>query len=146
MTMGETTKVGYEKPIPLKTQDNHPYWDGADQHELVLQKCKSCNEYAHPPGPSCTKCGSTDLYWESQGSTVLGKVYSYVVSYRPFLPGFQNDCPLIIAVVELEHLPQLKIIGNVLNCSPDDIQVGLPVKMIWQYITEDRAIPQWVQA
>ncbi|MFB7640973.1 Zn-ribbon domain-containing OB-fold protein [Peribacillus butanolivorans] len=135
----------FQKPIPLKTQDNSPYWDGADRHELILQKCKSCNEYSHPPGPSCAKCGRTELRWESQGSDINGKVYSYIVSYRPFLPGFQDDLPLIIAIVELNKLPQVKLIGNILQCSPDDIGIGMPVKMVWKEITEDRSLPQWTQ-
>lgn len=141
--MSEETKVKYEKPIPLKTMDNTPYWDAADRHELVLQKCTCCNAYNHPPGPSCTSCGSQDVTWESQGNDIRGKVYTYVVSYRPFLPGFQNDIPLVIAVVELDNLPEVKIIGNVLNATAQDIEVGTEVKMVWVDINDDRAIPQW---
>lgn len=134
-----------QKPIPVKTQDNSPYWDGADRHELILQKCNSCQEYSHPPGPSCAKCGGTELSWESQGSEISGKVYSYIISYRPFLPGFQDDLPLIIAIVEIDKLPNVRLIGNVLQCSTDDIQIGLPVKMIWKELTEERSLPQWIQ-
>ncbi len=135
----------YQKPIPVKTQDNQPYWDAADRHELMLQKCETCHAYNHPPGPACAKCGSTELSWENQGTTITGKVYSYVVSYRPFLPGFQDDLPTIIVVIQLDHLQEVKIIGNLLECPPEDIKIGMPVKMIWQDITEDRALPQWIQ-
>ncbi|MFJ7647147.1 Zn-ribbon domain-containing OB-fold protein [Lysinibacillus sp. NPDC097279] len=138
--------MSYQKPIPLKTQDNQPYWDAADRHELVLQKCETCNAYNHPPGPACSKCGATELSWESQGSDITGTIYSYVVSYRPFLPGFQDDLPTIIVVVQLDKLNEVKIIGNVLACPPEEIKIGMPVKMTWQDITEDRALPQWIQA
>ena len=138
--------MSYQKPIPVKTQDSKPYWDAADCHELVLQKCETCNSYNHPPGPACAKCGSTELSWESQGSDITGTLYSYVVSYRPFLPGFQDDLPTIIAVVELDNLQEVKIIGNVLECTPEELKIGMAVKMIWQDITEDRALPQWVPA
>lgn len=89
-------------------------------------------------------CGSQDIVWENQGSNIKGSVYTYIVSYRPFLPGFQDDLPLVIAVVELENLPEVKIIGNVLNATSKDITVGTQVKMIWVDITENRALPQWV--
>ena len=135
----------YQKPIPVKTQDNTPYWDGADRHELILQKCNSCPEYSHPPGPSCAKCGSMELSLESQGSEINGKVYSYIISYRPFLPGFQDDLPLIIAIVELDKLPDVKLIGNILQCPTDDVQIGMPVKMTWEKMTEERSLPQWIQ-
>ncbi|MEA0562628.1 MULTISPECIES: Zn-ribbon domain-containing OB-fold protein [Lysinibacillus] len=136
----------YQKPIPVKTQDNEPYWDAADRHELMLQKCEICHAYNHPPGPACAKCGSTELSWENQGTTIMGTIYSYVVSYRPFLPGFQDELPMIIVVIKLDHLQEVKIIGNLLECSPEDIKIGMPVKMIWQAITEDRALPQWILA
>lgn len=144
--MSEETKVKYEKPIPLKTLDNTPYWDAADRHELALQKCNTCNAYNHPPGPSCASCGSVDVIWENQGSAIQGTVYSYVVSYRPFLPGFQNGIPLVIAVVELNHLPEVKIIGNILNGNAENVTIGSAVNMVWEDVTEDRAVPQWVLA
>lgn len=135
--------MSYQKPIPLKTHDNSPYWDAADRHELCLQKCESCGEYAHPPGPSCAKCGSSDLCWERFGSDIKGSVYSYIISYRPFLPGFQDDIPQITAIVELERLPKVKILGNILDCKPEEIKIGMPVQMVWVDITEERALPQW---
>ncbi|MFD0826927.1 Zn-ribbon domain-containing OB-fold protein [Neobacillus sp. M.A.Huq-85] len=138
--------MGYQKPIPLKSQDNHPFWDAADRHELMIQKCESCQRYLHPPGPACAKCGSTELSWENLGSDVTGTVYSYVISYRPFLPGFQDDLPLVIAVVQLEKAPDVKIIGNIIHCSPEDVKIGMSVKMTWQDINEERALPQWIQA
>ncbi|WP_458461783.1 Zn-ribbon domain-containing OB-fold protein [Paenibacillus sp.] len=138
--------MSYQKPIPLKNEDNHPYWDAADKHELHLQKCDSCQAYSHPPGPACAKCGSTELSWENKGSDILGSVYSFIVSYRPFLPGFQDDVPQIIASIELADVPEVKLIGNVLDCQPEDIEIGMPVKMTWQDITEDRALPQWTRA
>ena len=144
--MKEETKVIYEKPIPLKNTYNAPYWDAADRHELNVQKCNTCNAYNHPPGPSCASCGSVDVIWENQGSAIQGTVYSYVVSYRPFLPGFQNDIPLVIAVVELNHLPEVKIIGNILNGNAENVTIGSAVNMVWEDVTEDRAVPQWVLA
>ncbi|KMY54401.1 hypothetical protein AC623_11045 [Bacillus sp. FJAT-27231] len=138
--------MDYQKPIPLKNQDNHPYWDAADRHELIIQKCESCKHYSHPPGPACSKCGGTELSWENLGSEVNGTIYSFIISYRPFLPGFQDDLPLVIAIVELEKAPQVKLIANVLNCNPEDVSIGMNVKMTWQDITEDRALPQWIPA
>lgn len=133
----------YEKPIPLKTIDNHPYWDAADRHEFTLQKCEDCNTYAHPPGPACAKCGSENVYWESLGNEVTAKIYSYIISYRPFLPGFQNDLPTIIAQAQLDQVPDVKIMCNVLQCDEKEVHIGMPVQMIWQGITDDRALPQW---
>lgn len=138
--------MDYQKPIPLKTQDNQPFWDAADQHEMALQKCNDCGHYAHPPGPACATCGSQNVTWEQFGSDIKASIYTYVISYRPFLPGFQDDLPLIIAQAELENVPEVKIMCNILDCKPEDVYVGMPVKMIWQDVTKDRALPQWTPA
>lgn len=141
--MTEQIKVDYTKPIPLKNIDNAPYWDAADQHTLTLQKCDDCEKYAQPPGPACSHCGSPNVSWEAQGNEIFGEIYSYVISYRPFLPGFaMEDCPLVIAVVKLEQ-QNITIIGNVLDAKPEDIAIGKAVQMIWVDINDERAIPQW---
>lgn len=135
--------MDYQKPIPFKNQDNNPYWDAADRHELSLQKCDECKTYAMVPGPSCAKCGSADTRWVNLGSDITAKIYSYVISYRPFMPGFQDELPYIIAQAELDGVEDVRIMCNVLACKPEDIKIGMPVEMIWQDITEDRALPQW---
>lgn len=133
----------YQKPIPLKNEDNKPYWDAADEHKLMLQKCNDCGTHAHPPGPTCAKCGSDNMLWEDFGSDVTATIYSYIITYRPFLPGFEDDLPTIIALGKLDKVPEVKIMCNVRNCSHEDIKVDMPVKMIWEKINENRALPQW---
>ncbi|WP_301109310.1 OB-fold domain-containing protein [Sporosarcina sp.] len=134
----------YPKPIPLKDQINQAYWDAADQHTLVLQKCNDCQAYAQPPGPTCATCGSVNVGWEEMGNDVKASVYSYVISYRPFLPGFQDDLPTVIVLAQLDDVPEVKIMGNILNCDEKAVQIGMPIQMTWIDITEDRALPQWV--
>lgn len=136
----------YQKPIPLKTIDNKPYWDAADDHRLKLQKCDHCKEYSHPPGPSCAKCGSDKMLWEDLGDDIKGKIYSYIVSYRPYVPGFQDDIPTIIVQIELDRAPGVLIIGNLLDTEVDEVDINMPVKMVWVDVTEDRAVPQWKPA
>ncbi|PIC88147.1 hypothetical protein CSV72_03110 [Sporosarcina sp. P20a] len=136
--------TAYQKPIPLKDRDNAPYWDAADKHQLALQKCEDCNAYSQPPGPTCAKCGSENVRFEQLGDDITATVYSYVVSYRPFLPGFQDELPTIIALGQLDQVPEVKIMGNILHCEEKDLEIGMPIRMTWVDITEDRALPQWV--
>ena len=89
--MSEETKVKYAKPIPLKTIDNAPYWDAADQHELTLQKCNSCQSYTHPPGPSCSNCGSKTLFGKIKAVIFKGKFT--LMSYR--IDPFYQDSKMI---------------------------------------------------
>lgn len=136
--------TAYQKPIPLKDIDNAPYWDAADNHQLALQKCEDCNAYSQPPGPTCAKCGSENVRFEQLGDDITATVYSYVVSYRPFLPGFQDELPTIIALGQLDQIPEVKIMCNILQCEEKDLEIGMPIRMTWIGITEDRALPQWI--
>ena len=139
----EKTSTKYEKPIPLKTLDNHPYWDAADNHELAIQCCGDCQKAIHPPGPACPHCGSPKIEWINYGSDITGEIYSYVVTYVPMLPGFQHDLPTIIAQVSVDQVPGIQITANIINAKAEDIAIGKAVKMTWLDITEDRALPQW---
>lgn len=139
----EKTSTKYEKPIPLKTLDNHPYWDAADNHELAIQSCCDCQKAIHPPGPACPHCGSPNMEWINYGSDITGEIYSYVITYVPMLPGFQHDLPTIIAQVSVDQVPGIQITANIINAKPEDIAIGKAVKMTWLDITEDRALPQW---
>ena len=139
----EKTSTKYEKPIPLKTLDNHPYWDAADNHELAIQCCGDCQKAIHPPGPAWPHCGSPNMEWINYGSDITGEIYSYVITYVPMLPGFQHDLPTIIAQVSVDQVPGIQITANIINAKPEDIAIGKVVKMTWLDITEDRALPQW---
>lgn len=35
--------MSYEKPIPLKNEDNAPFWDAADRHELFCKNVIHAN-------------------------------------------------------------------------------------------------------
>ena len=139
----EKTSTKYEKPIPLKTLDNHPYWDAADNHELAIQCCGDCQKAIHPPGPACPHCGSPNMEWINYGSDITGEIYSYVMTYVPMLPGFQHDLPTIIAQVSVDQVPGIQITANIINAKPEDIAIGKAVKMTWIDVAEDRALPQW---
>src|SRR5699024_12278003 len=57
-----------------------------------------------------------------------------------------HDLPLIIAQAQLDEAPEVKIMCNLLECNADEVKIGMPLKMAWKDITEDRALPQWVPA
>lgn len=139
----EKTSSKYEKPVPLKTLDNKPYWDAADQHELAVQGCEDCKKTIHPPGPACPHCGSPNMEWINYGSDITGTIYSFVMTYVPMLPGFQHDLPTIIAQVEVDQLDGVQITANIINAAPEEVAIGKEVKMTWIDITDDRALPQW---
>jgi uncharacterized OB-fold protein len=63
-----------------------------------------------------------------------GSVYTYTVAYRPPHPVFAAQCPMVIAVVELAEGPRL--ITNIVNCEPANVEVGMPVEVAFESIDD----------
>lgn len=122
-----------QKSLPQPTPDTQPFWDGIKRHELLLPKCIVCTELHYYPRPFCPKCFSWDLEWVRCSGN--GKVYSYVINHRP-APGFQDETPYIIAVIELEEGP--RILSNLTGIAPDpdQVQVDMPVEITYEDVND----------
>lgn len=64
---------------------------------------------------------------------------AYTVNRQPWIPGL--DPPYIVAMVELEDEPDVRLITNVVDVSRDDIHVGLPVEVFFEDWTEPTGDP-----
>ena len=112
------------------------FWEGVEQGELRIQRCGGCGTLRHPPRPMCPHCRSTDH--DHVVASGRGEVFSFVVHHRPEVPG--RDHPFVVALVELEE--GTRIVGNVIDVAPGDVEVGMPVQVDF-VDTEGRRLPQW---
>jgi uncharacterized OB-fold protein len=65
---------------------------------------------------------------------------------HPVDPELQPYVPYAIVLVSLDDYPQCRVLGNVLNRSPDEIGIGQKVKVAFEEIIDgDQRIlmPQW---
>jgi uncharacterized OB-fold protein len=67
----------------------------------------------------------------------MGTVYSYVVVRRPPFPGYEY--PLIVAVVELEE--GTRIVSNLIGIDPEDVKIGMPVRVTIESVDETLKLP-----
>ena len=49
----------------------------------------------------------------------------------------------MIAVIELEDAGGVRIISNLVGADPEEIEIGLPVELVWEDMSEDLAIPRF---
>jgi len=132
------------KPLPnMQDADALPYWNAAKAHRLDLQCCPQCNVFLYPPGPTCPHCGGFDVPYNELGSLISGQLYSYIVTHRAFVPGFSDEVPYIVALVEVEQAGNIKLLANLINCKPENVRIGMPLKMVWEDRTPEISIPQW---
>ena len=114
------------KPVPVPTPETKPFWDGCAAGELRIQRCTDCERPYFYPRPVCPHCGSTDVGWfTASGDATL---YSYVINHRP-APGFEDDAPYAIAVVQLAEGPRMmaNIVG--LPPTPGALVLDMPLRV-----------------
>ena len=120
-------------PLPRPTALSRPHWDGCREGVLRVQRCAACGSYEFIPQAVCTKCQAGKLEWvESSGR---GSVYSHTTVYRPPRPEF--DAPYVVAIVEIEEQPSLRLMTNIVDCEPDEVSIGMPVEVVFEDAGED---------
>jgi len=112
------------RPAP-RAADEAQFWSFVADGELRLQRCGACANYRHPPRPVCAACGSADSEWvETSGR---GEVWSFTVIHPPTLQAFTDRTPYGAVVVRLEE--GVFLVSSVLDCSPDELAVEMPVEL-----------------
>ena len=116
-----------------------------------MQTCASCGGMRFPPRPMCPRCGSLEHEWRLVSGR--GAVWSFVVPHPPLLPAFMPLAPFNVVVVALDEGSALRMVGN-LVASPDGpineidtgtIQIGQPVRVVFQRVADDVALPRWIR-
>jgi len=126
-------------PPPMADATSLPFWRAAAEHRLVVQRCTSCEHTRHPPAPLCPECRSTEADWKQ----VSGRreVYSYTAVHRPVAA--DQTLPFVIAVVALEDSGGLRMISNLVDVNPEELEIGMPVELVWEDMSEDLTMPRF---
>lgn len=115
-----------------------PFWQAARDGRLLVQRDRVTGAPCWPPKPQYWKDGRRLEWFAASGR---GTVYSYVVAHEPFLPAFRAWMPLILVVVALEEGPRL--VGHMVRCTPEEMAIGLPVRVVFRRLTERVTLPVW---
>ena len=127
------------KPLPRPDPLTRGFWDGCREHELRLLRCDACGTYVHQPAPMCHACNATDLSWTPVRGE--GGVYTWVVVHHAPNPGFQDETPYVVAWIELDEQPGLRILSNVIGCPPEQVQAGMRVRVEFRDTAGDVSLP-----
>jgi len=127
------------KPAPVPTPETQPYFDAAAEGELKIQRCLDCGKPFFYPRPCCPFCASDALEWITTSGR--GTLYSYTINHRP-APGFEQDAPYAIAVVQLSEGPRMmaNIVG--IENTPDNLVLDMDVEVTFEK-RGDVTIPQF---
>ena len=117
-----------QKPLPEPDDASRPFWDGAAAGRLMLMRCNSCRTWRLPSRMHCDRCLSTEVGWEQASGR--GTVRTFGIMHQRYHPGFANDLPYNVTIVELDEGPRLPT--NLVGVSNADIKVGMKVVVDWE--------------
>jgi uncharacterized OB-fold protein len=118
-----------------------PFWEACKRRELRLQRCHACGRFRQPPLPGCPHCGSTEVEWRR--SNGRGRVFSYTIVHHAAIPSLKQCVPYNVIVVELDDAPGARLISNLLDARPDEIEVGMPVELAWDEVGPGVVLPRF---
>jgi uncharacterized protein len=135
----EVIIMAYNKPLPKLNSDAKPFWDGCKNHELRFQQCQACGHVRWPSSIICPKCNKRETRWVIAGGH--GTIYTYAVYHIAYHPGFSDDIPYVVAIVELDEGPHL--LTNIINCNHQEIRCGMDVIVVWDDVTPETTVPKF---
>jgi len=111
---------------------------------IALQECAKCGTVQHPPEEICHACQGLEFtIREVEGR---GTIHSYIVVHHAANHALRYRVPYAVVLIALEDQPAVRIVGNLLNIASEQIQIGMPVRAVWEEIEVDGEIlrlPQW---
>ena len=133
-----------ELPAPNPTMDERPFWENCAKQRLTFQRCADCGHYRHPPTPVCGKCRSTRCEWGD--APEMGEVFTYTVVHHPSHEAVKPELAYNIAVVAFPELNGVRLVSNVIDAGPDDMRVGMKVRLVWEEHTAGVFLPRFRRA
>jgi uncharacterized protein len=132
-------KPAYAKPVPTIDADSAPYWNGARENKLMIQRERStgrCFLYSRRLVP-----GVDDAQVEWIQASGKGTIYSFTVAHAPAGPAFKADVPYVVASIELEE--GARILTNIVTDRPDALRIGQPVQVFFDKVSDELTIPKF---
>ena len=127
----------WTKPMPTMSGETRPYWEACRRGQLLIQRCDSCNEYQFYPRGVCVGCFTPNIKWVQASGK--GTVWTFTVTRQNRAPGFAEDVPYVLALVELDE--GVKMFTNIIDCPPQDVHIGMPVEVTFRRASDTMSVP-----
>jgi len=118
--------------LPRVTDVNRHFWTGGADGELRFLRCGDCGPYLHPPIPTCPRDQSKNI----APAAVSGRatVATFTINHQAWMPG--PELPYVVAIVEIEEQPSLRLMTNIVSCAPEAVYIGMPVHVVFEHRSE----------
>jgi uncharacterized OB-fold protein len=133
------------RPRPVLDALSRPFWEGARDGQLTIQRCSDCGYFRHPPRPLCERCASEAS--EFVPVSGRGRVFSFTTNYQRNVSGFEEAVPYVNLIVELDEQPGLYLLGDIPADEAAWVAIDVPVEVVFEPFEdasgEPTALPQF---
>jgi len=99
------------------------YWRIKDRYyRLMGSRCENCDAEFFPPVYKCRKCGSEKVSDKEMPKS--GRIVTFTQLHEP-LPGFEEQAPFFLAVVELEN--GARVLSQIVDSPDEAVRTGAKV-------------------
>ena len=138
--------------LPSIVAENRPFWEGARQGELRVQRCRKTGRLIFPPRLRSPWAPEVGIEPEWTAVSGRGTLWSFVVPHPPLLPYYAERAPYNVILVALDEDPTIRMVGNLVasvgsgidSVDPATIEIGAAVRAVFDPVTDDVTLPRWV--
>ena len=112
-------------PQPVPDVDSAGFWEATAAGRLALCRCVECRVWLQPPLERCRQCAGETRFEDVSGR---GAVYTFIVQRQPSVVGYVDAVPYVVALVELDEQPGLRLAGRIVGVDPEAVTVGMRVE------------------
>lgn len=128
-------------PRPDAYMNTTPFWRATNEGRLLIQYCVDSGEPQFFPRPTSLVTGRRNLEWREVSGK--GTVYSFTNTLNAW-PGHEARVPYLCALVDLEE--GVRILCNLYQVEPEDVRIGMAVRLHWERLADELAYPAFVPA
>ena len=116
------------RPLPQVWPWDRFFWTSGADGVLRFLRCRDCRTFVHPPRPVCPSCWGDHV--EPEAVSGRATVAGFTINHHQWLPGFEP--PYVIAIVQIEEDPSVRLTTNIVGCDPGDVRVDQPVHVVFE--------------
>jgi uncharacterized protein len=131
----------YVKPLPQPDPVTQPFWDSVKAHAMKIQRCNDTGKYFFYPRGMSPFTLSDNISWEPVSGK--GTLHAFTIVYNQRAPGFADEVPYVVAMVDLEEGPRMmtNLVG--VEADPEHVRIGMPVEVVYEDVTDEITLPKF---
>ena len=117
-----------EKSLPKINKIDQPFWKGAAEGKLLIQKCRACGKLQFFPRVVCVNCFSSDMEWITASGQ--GKVHTFSRVRVQRNPAFKEEVPICYCNIILDEgvIIESRLVGKGI----ENVKLGDRVRVAFQ--------------